>query len=183
MVVTIKNILLTVIFTLLCVGCLFLTTPLFVNEQVTPKWYWTFFCSAALLLVSLITGREMITGRQSVSVICLIIVTLCVLQAVYGLLQYVKLFPAANGFSITGSFDNPAGFAASLCTGFPFVFYFVFSEKSWKRYTAIAAGIVIITAVVLSASRAGIVSLGVVCLAVFFYKIKLDAKWKWVIVT
>jgi O-antigen ligase len=172
----------TILFFLVCAGSLFLTTPHFVNEWITPKWYWTFFCSAALLLVSLIAGREKITGRPSISVICLIIVTLCVLQAVYGILQYVNMFPAVNGFRVTGSFDNPAGFAASLCAGFPFAIYFVFNEKSWKRYTAIAAGMAIVAAVVLSASRAGIISLSAVCMAVFFYKIKIAAKWKWMMV-
>jgi O-antigen ligase len=175
------------LFFCMCAGSLFPTTSLFVNEQVTPKWYWTFFCFAALLLVyivfSFFTEKKEITERKSMPVICLIIVTLCVLQAVYGLLQYANLFPAIGGFRITGSFDNPAGFAASLCAGFPFVFYFVFSEKSWKRYMAIAAGIVIVAAVVLSASRAGIISLGAVCLVVFFYKVKTVAKWKWAIVT
>jgi hypothetical protein len=39
-----------ILFFGLCAGNLFLTTSLFVNEQITPKWYWTVFCSAALLL-------------------------------------------------------------------------------------------------------------------------------------
>jgi O-antigen ligase len=115
------------------------------------------------------------------SFICFITTILCVGQASYGILQYFNGLPAVNGFRVTGSFDNPAGFAACLCAGFPFVFYFVFSEKPWKRYAAIIAGIILVVAVVLSASRAGIISIIAVCLAVFFYKIKMTAKWKWAI--
>ncbi|MDR0574022.1 MAG: O-antigen ligase family protein [Tannerella sp.] len=184
---TVNRILPTLIFTFMCAGSLFLTTSFFVNEQVTPKWYWTFFCSAALLLVyivfSFFTGKGEVTGRNSMPAACLIIVTLCLLQAVYGILQYVNMFPAVNGFRVTGSFDNPAGFAASLCAGFPFLLYFVFSEKLWKRYTAITTVIVIVAAIVLSASRAGVISLIAVGLAAFFYKIKIVAKWKWTIIT
>jgi hypothetical protein len=100
------------------------------------------------------------------------------LQAAYGILQYLNVIQASNGFRITGSFDNPAGFAASLCAGFSFVFYLVFKEKLWKKYLAIAAGIVLIGAIVLSTSRAGIISLIAVCAIVFFYKVKIAVKWK-----
>lgn len=50
----------------------------------------------------------------------LLIVIACLLQAVYGLLQYIGIFYVSRGFDITGSFDNPAGFAACLSAGFPF---------------------------------------------------------------
>lgn len=40
-----------------------------------------------------------------------IIVSSCWVQAVYGILQYVGLFPSHATFRVTGSFDNPAGFA------------------------------------------------------------------------
>jgi hypothetical protein len=99
----------------------------------------------------------------------------------YGIFQYFGIFSSVGDFRVTGSFDNPAGFAACLCAGFPFVFYFVFSKKPWKRFGAIIAGIILVIAAILSASRAGIVSIIVVCLVVFFYKVKIAVKWKWVI--
>lgn len=37
-----------------------------------------------------------------------IIVSSCWVQAVYGILQYVGLFPSHATFRVTGSFDNPA---------------------------------------------------------------------------
>ena len=99
------------------------------------------------------------------------------------MLQYLHVAAAGNGFRVTGSFDNPAGFAVCLCAGFPFVLYFVFSQKSWRRYLAIAAGIIVIAAVAFSASRAGVVSLAAVGLAVFFGRVKMAAKQKVAIAT
>jgi O-antigen ligase len=188
MVVTIKNTLLLVIFTLLCAGSLFPTSSLFVNEQITPKWYCTVFCSAFLLLTyiafSFMKKEKGSTIEKSILIICLtIIIFLCTMQAFYGIFQYFEIFPSVNGFRITGSFDNPAGFAASLCAGFPFLFYFVFHKEKWIRRAAITAGIIIITAIILSASRAGIVSLIVVCSVIFFYKIKIATGWKLTIIT
>ena len=94
------------------------------------------------------------------------------------MLQYFHVAAAGNGFRVTGSFDNPAGFAACLCAGFPFVLYFVFSQKSWRRYLAVVAVAVIIATVAFSASRAGIISLAAAGLAAFFCKVKMAAKQK-----
>jgi O-antigen ligase len=173
---------LVILFFCLCAGSLFLTSPLFVNEQITPKWYWTAFCSAALLLAGIIffffTENKTVAVAKAMPTICPTVAILCLLQALYGLLQYFHIVPATGNFPITGSFDNPAGFAACLCAGFPFVLYYVFKEKTWKQYLAIATGIIFVAAVVLSASRAGIISIIAVCLAVFFSKVKLAVKWK-----
>jgi O-antigen ligase len=173
---------LVILFFCLCAGSLFLTSPLFVNEQITPKWYWTVFCATALLLscivFSFFTENKTVAVEKAMPVICRTVVSLCLLQALYGIFQYFHTVSATGNFPITGSFDNPAGFAACLCAGFPFVLYFVFSEKPWKKYLAIATGIILVAAIVLSASRAGIISIIAVCLAVFFYKVKLAVKWK-----
>ena len=114
--------------------------------------------------------------------VCLIISMLCFVQALYGIAQYICLLPAFEGHRVTGSFDNPAGFAASLCAGFPVLFYFILQRKSWIRYTAIAAMLVIVLAVCLSASRAGIIGLSVALLSVLFYKLRINARWKIAIV-
>jgi O-antigen ligase len=168
----------------LCAGSLFIQSSLFVNDRTTPKWYWTIFCSLVILFLSIVLSVFSSKGwsfRILTSWFCGIIASLCFLQASYGILQYFNIAPVSAGFPITGSFDNPAGFAACLCAGFLFVFYFVLKGKSWKRYLSMTAGIILVVAVALSASRAGIISIIVVCLAVFFYKIKIAVKWKWTI--
>ena len=181
------NWLMAVIFSCLCAGSLFLSTPLFVSEQVAPKWYAAIFCSAALALAYVIAsffvkGKGDATENPAQAV-CLIAAILCVAQAAYGMLQYFHVAAASNGFRVTGSFDNPAGFAACLCAGFPVALYFTCGEKSWRRYLAAAAGAIMIAAVALSASRAGVVSLAAVGLAVFFGRVKMAARQKVAIAT
>jgi O-antigen ligase len=76
--------------------------------------------------------------------------------ALHGILQYTGVLFSGNGnFSIMGSFDNPAGFASALACTLPWCSYFLCNGKQALRYPIIAVAILIIVAVVLSGSRAG----------------------------
>jgi len=88
----------------------------------------------------------------------------------------MHIFLAFGGFSVTGSFDNPAGFAACLCVGFPFFFYFLAEKERWKRSVSTVGMAIIGLAVLLSGSRAGMVALTVVCIFGFFYLFRISAK-------
>lgn len=90
-----------------------------------------------------------------------IIVSLCLLQAIYGLFQYFQIIRITSAFPIIGSYDNPAGFAACLAVAFPLAFSLL-KESKYYKWLAIVSMVVIGVVVVLSESRAGIVSLGVV---------------------
>jgi hypothetical protein len=163
-------------------GTLFSNTSLFVNAQVTPKWYFAIYAgilSALTVIAFLFFGQNQKTHYKCLFPnFCFSVTILCTGQAMYGILQYFNILPAGNGFQITGSFDNPAGFAASLCAGFPFLFYFVFKGKSWKRILAIAADVIVILAIFFSGSRAGIISLVALCLVTLFYRLTINRKWK-----
>ncbi|MDR0699141.1 MAG: O-antigen ligase domain-containing protein, partial [Tannerella sp.] len=102
----------------LCLGTLFLSSSLFVNERVTPKWYFAVFMGMILALTAIaflfFGPTQQSPYRFLLAHVYFIITILCTAQAVYGLLQYFGVLPVPNGFRITGSFDNPAGFAASL---------------------------------------------------------------------
>ena len=87
-----------------------------------------------------------------------IILSVCIIQASYGLMQYFGLFHTYKVFNIIGSFDNPAGFAASLAAGFPFCFSALDGGK-WKRHLAIIALVIITLSIILSGSRASILSI------------------------
>jgi O-antigen ligase len=175
------------IFSIICGGTLFAVSPAFVDAYLTPKYYSAVLGGLVLgLAIVVFSFKTRIADRfvnynSIFPIIYLIISVLCTAQAFYGILQFFSIFISDCGFRVTGSFDNPAGFAACLCAGFPFVFYFVFSKKRWKRFGAITAGIILVVAVTLSSSRAGIVGIIVVCLAIFFYKVNNTVKWKWVI--
>lgn len=112
-------------------------------------------------------------SRQNVAVI---IVLVCLAQATYGILQYYMIVYTPNTFKVVGSFDNPAGFAASLVVGFPFSL----SLKSSKilKYLGLLAAGVIIAAVVLSESRAGVLAIILSTAIYLFSKNKNIVRYK-----
>jgi len=82
-------------------------------------------------------------------------------QAIYGLGQYMHWFSnlAAPNFRISGSFENPAGFAAVLSVCFPFALFLLAKKKLYWKLTGGLAAILISGAVVLSQSRAGVIAI------------------------
>jgi len=92
------------------------------------------------------------------------LIVIGIVQALYGLGQYMHWFSnvIAAGFTMSGSFDNPAGFAASLSVCFPFaLFLFLKKDIYWKILGGLAA-VLFVVAVVLSQSRAGVIALIVI---------------------
>jgi len=87
-----------------------------------------------------------------------------VVQAVYGLGQYVHWFSniAASGFRMSGSFDNPAGFAAALSVCFPFALFLLHKKEIYWKILGSLAVVLFIVAVVLSQSRAGVIAIIVI---------------------
>ena len=91
-----------------------------------------------------------------------------VLSALYGLLQYVGCIETQSYFSVTGSFDNPAGFAASIVLCYPFL---LCQTSNGKRKTLkFMACLLLFIVVILSGSRTGILTLCVVTL--LFYALR-----------
>ncbi len=82
----------------------------------------------------------------------LIIMAACLIQALYGILQYAGILHAHSGFRITGSFDNPAGLAVCLAIGFSFC-------VSLFRRPGIIAAVIFAVVIILSGSRAGILAI------------------------
>ena len=84
------------------------------------------------------------------------IIVFAFVLALHGILQYVGISSNRSVFAITGSFDNPAGFAAALACALPLCFLFFKKNENYLRYSAIAAAGIMAIAIVLSGSRAGI---------------------------
>lgn len=165
-----------VCFTLWACGTLFATSDLFVNAETTPKWYAFFYGLSLILIGSVIPKKPDNTQAYNhTSLIFAIIAVLCLMQATYGVLQFFDILPTYKNFRVTGSFNNPAGFAVCLCSGFPFAIYFFSRQKQLKLY-ALIAGAVIGLAVILSYSRAGMISLAVLIGCFFLIRIKTRHK-------
>ena len=93
----------------------------------------------------------------------LFIVLACVFEAVWGIVQVSMSFPNIS-YNIPGSFDNTAGFASFLCLGFPFGLTLI-KQKGIRKQIGLTGCIIIALAVLLTQSRAGILSLFFVMLA------------------
>lgn len=106
--------------TILFAGSVFLTSGKFVNPTNTPKFYFFIATLLGALAIIAIHKKKITFGVLSSKAILWGICIICFLQACYGLSQFVDWLPSnSSKFAVTGSFDNPAGFAAVLAMGFP----------------------------------------------------------------
>lgn len=168
---------------LLCItiftGGVFFTSGKFVNETNTPKIY---FVVATLLVAATMTAiyknRINLSIFYSKTVLWGINI-ICFLQACYGLCQYTGWLTSNHSrFAITGSFDNPAGFAAVLAMGFPIGLFLHTKAKRPEKYLAGATLIVIVTAVSLSCSRTGILAIIVSSVVFSMFKTNVISKFQ-----
>ncbi len=175
-----KRIVFIIVFLLLCSGTLFLCSDNFVNIQTTPKWYCFYF--SVPLLVGLYSSYSFVLKKNNRLINKLVFLSIipvcCFLQSLYGIGQYSGYCQSFNGFRVTGSFDNPAGFAASLCAGAAFCFYFIFGKNRWIKWTAIVLLSIIGIAIFLSASRAGMVSFVTILILAGFHFLHIRRKRK-----
>lgn len=162
------------LFAVLCLGSLFICSRQFTDSYIVPKWCFALFVLfVALIFVAfkMIFSKPDKEKQTDVSVYGFIIVLSCFLQAVLGIMQFSGLFQTSSHFEVTGSFENPAGFAACLCAGLPFIaFLSLENNHKYIRYAGWVAGGVMAVAIVLSQSRAAIVSIAVICITILCIK-------------
>lgn len=124
--------------------------------SISPEWIIT-GCSLLLFYA--------FSKKTALNIDWLFIGLVCIgiAQAIYGLGQYVNWFNnTVDNFRMSGSFDNPAGFAAALSVCFPFaLFLLIKKELYWKIFGGLAA-LLFVVAIVLSQSRAGVVAIIVI---------------------
>jgi len=125
--------------------------------RISPEWI---ISGCSLLLFYALSKRTTL----NIDWLFIGLVCIGIAQAVYGLGQYMHWANniAAPNFRISGSFDNPAGFAVTLSVCFPFAL-FVFSKKElyWKIIGGLSATLFVV-AIVLSQSRAGVIAILVI---------------------
>ena len=161
-----------VLFCLLCISTIF-ACPDGVSRYFVSKCY--LVVTIALLYFFILLIREIFDkySMHDCSFMYRIIAAACFGQALYGLAQWCQLgFPLIGNYKVEGSFDNPAGFASCLSIGLPFVLFSVKDigeRKLMKRRCLLA--MVILVAIVISGSRAGVIS--AIFTIALFYKMKL----------
>lgn len=150
-------------WTLLCMAAIFVYSHSFTDPYIVPKWLTVMW----LVLILGVYCFIRIAYRKSVNIDLLALgISMSMLgciQAIYGLWQYFSWSFSHSIVNVTGTFDNPAGFAACLCAGLPFVVFLIIHRNKYIRYAGWLAGGVMVLAVFLSHSRSGMVSVIAVC--------------------
>ncbi|WP_159517828.1 O-antigen ligase family protein [Sunxiuqinia indica] len=141
-------------------GSVFLTSGKFVNTTNSPKFYFSILALLAAVILFAGVGRQLKLNSLNSQFTLELVYAVCLLQVIYGLVQFVGWVPSNHSyFALTGSFDNPAGFAAVLTAGFPLGLYIVSKLQRWKRYGIIVCQLLTLFAVILARSRAGILAI------------------------
>ena len=159
------------------------------NVENDAKAYSVVISVVLLLLICSFLRK----GFSKLSVACSSHVTnigftiVCLMHSVYAFVQYVDLLPSGHiAFPITGTYENPAGFAAVQAALFPFAISLSFEKESKYgiRWFSAITSVVCVVMVVLSDSRAGILAVCVTMIVVLVLRtevmsvIKRNA-WLW----
>ncbi len=150
-------------------GSVFLTSGKFVNEENTPKLYFVIiFSLLAVIYIAIFETKISTFSIRNSKILSKGIFIICFFQAILGILQYAKVFPSNHSdFLITGSFDNPAGIAALLSISSSIGLYCFATTKRIEKSIYLFALIVIITTVIFSNSRTGILTI-IISSGIFF---------------
>ena len=122
------------------------------KESILP-----FISIVTLFLLTALLSASMIRNHLFVHTAAAMTVSASLL-ALYGIGQYMGILPPGKTFTVIGTFDNPAGYASSLAFCTPFILYFTLFGALKVRRAAWLSYILVCVAVILSASRTGILT-------------------------
>lgn len=151
-------------------GSVFLTSNRFIDTENSAKFYFVIIVGFVGIIISCAKSKdiELQLTKLKESSVLIGLYAVVVMQAGFGVLQYAGIFSSNHyAFPVTGSFENPAGFAAVLAMGFPIGGYLFSKAKNMERYFIVSGIVIIVMAIFFSGSRTGILAV-VVSLFVFF---------------
>lgn len=171
-------------------GGVFFTTHLFQEFLNHPKSFFLLITTLILLLVSFMTkkGVEKLLDSLKTRSLYYGVAIICLFVTIHGFLQYYGLMPSYHkAFPITGTFENPAGFATVQAAMFPFVFSLCFNREYvfFMRLFSFTISLLCFASVILSGSRAGSIAIfsAIVVILAFtdtvstFFKVH---RWAWI---
>lgn len=180
----------SIILVLIIFGGVFITSELFKDVQNDPKTYFILISITIYIITCFVSrkGIQQLFETLQSHVLLYGIVVVCMLTSIHGLLQYFGLFSSNHSaFPITGSFENPAGFAAVQAAMFPFVLTKCIDRDNGilLRVFLIVVSLACFSSVILSGSRTGFLSLFSVVIVVMAFDNKLliyfkTRKWLWI---
>ena len=162
-----KNVILyldCLLFALLCVISIWSYSKQMTDYYILPKWLFTI---GSILIFTLIISVKRLFGKRvylSIPQLLSIITILSLLQMCHGMLQWMGIAKTFHAdFSITGNYDNPAGFSATLCISFPYLFYLYKKYSNAFVRTGVAlSAILVVLCLFLSGSRTGLLCCSVI---------------------
>ena len=161
------------------------------NVENDAKAYFMGIAVILLLLVYSVPRKGLYRLKKSLcsSYISLGFIPVCLMLSVYGLLQYFGVILSRHyAFPITGTYENPAGFAAVQAAFFPFALVLCL-DKDRNRLIRWLAGLTTVACaltIILSGSRAGLLAICAAAAVVLAFKTKVLSifkthKWLWII--
>lgn len=166
------NALLYILFSLLCGGSIFFNSHSVNDSLIVSKWlFFGISIGVFILFLSLkwLGPNDWQRTKPNLAVLYATILFLCCFQAIYGILQAFGICYSESVYRVAGSFDNPAGFAVCLCVGLPFAYPFLKSCRRRIKWTAWTIVCILCTAICLSQSRTGMISVLVMAGCAFYF--------------
>lgn len=183
--------LLVLSLTIIMFGGVFITSGHFMNIENDAKTYFIGIAVLLLLLVCSVPRKGLYGFKESLfySGASIGFVTVCLMLSAYGLLQYYGCVPSRHyAFPITGTYENPAGFAAVQAALFPFALVPCLDKERNRLIRRIAGFTAVVCAltITLSGSRAGLLAICAAAAVVFAFKTKVLSmfktyKWLWIV--
>ncbi len=141
-------------------GSVFLTSEKFVDATDSPKYNFIVVVLSFIVAFIAISQKRITFYVIKNKAILWGLSIIYFLQACFGLFQFAGWFPSNHSkFATTGSFDNPAGFAAVLSMGFPIGLFLLAKAKTVEKYLAASGLLAISLSVFLSGSRTGMLAI------------------------
>jgi len=138
----------------------FVTSEEFADPLLTPKWIALYLLvilsSFSYSLQMLFFYRNKSRIFSDIHVVSISIAITLLILSLHGICQSCGILDSEGLFKVVGTYDNPAGFAITLCSGMPFILYGIYKQVGVLKYMHIATLILTLIAIVLSQSRAGI---------------------------
>jgi len=173
------------LFAMLYCGALFAESNSYTDNYIIPKLLISILLASIIIIVFSfqLLFRQPIKKIWNPNYLGYTILITCMIEAIYGFLQYTHLFVGNNICKgITGSFDNSAGFAGCLCFGLPFI---LSDDKIIVKkhiYIAILTFGIAIFAICLSNSRAGLVTIISILCIVLLNKMQITLFIKFILI-
>ena len=181
----------SILLSLFLLGDVFITSCHFMNVENDAKAYFIGIAVFLLLLFVSLYRKGLYGLKESLFNTRVIIgfTIVCLLLSAYGIMQFYGIVPSRHyAFPITGTYENPAGFAAVQAVLFPFASVLCF-DKEQKRLISWLAGLTAVACaltITLSGSRAGLLAICASAAVVLAFKTKVLSilkthKWLWIV--